>query len=56
MRTLRRLARRVGGPVLAGLILLSAVGSCELPKPKIPSIGAAPAGPVPVTIVAGSRT
>lgn len=56
MHTLRRLARRAAGPLLAGLLLLSAVGSCELPKPKIPSIGAAPAGPGPVTLAAGMRT
>ncbi len=32
---------RRGGPrtLLAGLVLLGAVGSCQLPKPQIPSIG-----------------
>jgi hypothetical protein len=35
--------RRTGlRAVLAGLVLLGAVGSCELPKPKLPSIGSAP--------------
>jgi len=27
--------------LLAGLVLLGAIGSCELPKPKLPSIGSA---------------
>jgi hypothetical protein len=31
--------------LLAGIVLLGAVGSCELPKPNIPSIGSTPAGP-----------
>ena len=31
--------------LLAGVVLLGAVGSCELPKPNIPSIGSTPAGP-----------
>jgi len=39
MRSLRRLTRRATGPLL-GLALLSTIGSCELPKPQIPSIGA----------------
>jgi hypothetical protein len=30
--------------LLAGLVLLGAVGSCELPKPQLPSIGAADEG------------
>ena len=35
--------------LLAGIVLLGAIGSCELPKPNIPSIGATPAGPSVVT-------
>ena len=38
--------RGTGSPrraLLASIVLLGAVGSCELPKPQIPSIGAAPA-------------
>ncbi len=31
--------------LLAGALALGAVGSCELPKPKIPSLGAAPVAP-----------
>jgi hypothetical protein len=42
MRSLRRLALRATGPIL-GLTLLSSIGSCELPKPQLPSIGVAPA-------------
>ena len=38
MRTHRRLARRAAGPLL-GVAMLGAVGSCELPRPQIPSIG-----------------
>jgi len=40
-------ARRIGMVALisAGLVLLGAVGSCQLPKPQIPSIGAAPVAP-----------
>jgi len=30
--------------LLAGIVLLGAVGSCELPKPNLPSIGSTPAG------------
>jgi len=30
--------------LLAGMVLLGAVGSCELPKPQLPSIGAVPGG------------
>jgi hypothetical protein len=43
-----RVPRRGGGAraLLAGLVLLGAVGSCQLPKPKIPSVGSAP-GPQP---------
>ncbi|MFH0750891.1 MAG: hypothetical protein V2B17_03560 [Chloroflexota bacterium] len=44
MRSLRQLARRASGPFL-GLALLSTIGSCELPKPQIPSIGAIPCAP-----------
>jgi hypothetical protein len=45
--------RRTGlRAVLAGLVLLSAVGSCELPKPKFPSIGSAPGTGLAVVIVA----
>ncbi len=47
MRWQRRPARpSVGAGLrvfLAGTLLLGAVGSCELPKPKLPSIGWAPA-------------
>jgi hypothetical protein len=35
--------------LLAGVVLIGAVGSCELPKPNIPSIGSTPAGPSVVT-------
>ncbi len=37
--------------LLAGVVLLGAVGSCELPKPNIPSIGSTPAGPSAVARV-----
>jgi len=37
--------------LLAGLVLLGAIGSCELPKPKLPSIGAAPGPGVAAVIV-----
>jgi hypothetical protein len=30
---------------LGGLVLLGAVGSCELPKPPLPSLGMVPGGP-----------
>jgi len=46
--------RRTGlRAVLAGLVLLGAVGSCELPKPKLPSIGSAPGTGLSAVIVAG---
>ena len=41
----RRRGRRALRALLAGIVLLGAVGSCELPKPNIPSIGSTPAGP-----------
>ena len=37
--------------LLAGVVLLGAVGSCELPKPKLPSLGLDPAGPMAVVRV-----
>lgn len=45
MGTFRRLIVR-GRSLLLGVALLSSIGSCELPKPQIPSIGEAPAAPV----------
>jgi hypothetical protein len=42
MGSLPRLVGRAAVPFL-GLALLSGVGSCDLPKPQIPSIGAVPA-------------
>jgi hypothetical protein len=35
-----------GRGLLLGVALLSSIGSCELPKPHIPSIGEVPAAPV----------
>ncbi|MDA8237775.1 MAG: hypothetical protein M0T75_07835 [Chloroflexi bacterium] len=52
-RPLRSRAAGFARAIVAGTLLLGSVGSCELPKPKIPSIGdvcAAPAeadGPGP---------
>jgi hypothetical protein len=34
-----------GRGLLLGVALLSSIGSCELPKPHIPSIGEVPAAP-----------
>jgi hypothetical protein len=44
--------------LLAGLVLLGAVGSCQLPKPGLPSIGSAPGVDLAVVVVAarGGRT
>jgi hypothetical protein len=39
-RPRRRIARAGLRALLAGTLALGAVGSCELPKPQIPSIGA----------------
>ncbi len=43
MRAIRRSLRRGRDPLL-GILLLSSIGSCELPKPQLPSIGTAPPG------------
>jgi hypothetical protein len=34
--------------LVAGTLLIAAVGSCELPKPQIPSIGGTPFRPTAV--------
>ena len=43
MRTIRTSLRRGRDPLL-GILLLSSIGSCELPKPQLPSIGTTPPG------------
>lgn len=39
---------------LLGALALGAIGSCELPKPQLPSIGAAPPAPQPATPAGGA--
>jgi len=68
MRVARRLLARGRDPLL-GLVLLSSIGSCQVPKPQLPSIGELPPAPhrtapavvagapdvAAATVVAGAR-
>lgn len=53
MWTLRGLIVR-GRGLLLGVALLSSIGSCEMPKPHLPSIGEAPAAPAEPAVTAGA--